>query len=107
MDDVNPGGVDAEAVDELTAAVLGVDDHGVDALEQAPLGGELARARLAREQVVGGQDERAAGQQGHVEHGRGQPLEMDDVGVRRRPAVAQHVGHVGRELAQAPRARAR
>ena len=61
MDDVDPGAVEAQAVDELAPSVLGVHDHGVDALEQPPLGGELARARLAGEQVVGGQHERPCG----------------------------------------------
>ena len=89
------------------AAVLGVHDDVVDALVEAALGAQLARARLARQDVVGGQDGRArARQQVDVERLDGEPLEVDDVGRARRAPVGHHVGHVLGELGGEPRARA-
>ncbi len=99
-------GVDAQLTGEAPAAVLGVDDHRVEAVVEAALGCPLARARLAREDVVRGQHERRAaaaerpaererrGQQPAVEVLDRQPLEVHDVGRARRAAVAEHVGHV-------------
>ena len=50
----------AELVDQPRAPVLGVHDDRVDALVERALGVALARRRLAREHVVGGEHERAA-----------------------------------------------
>ena len=83
-DDVDLLRRDAQRIDEPRAAVLGVHDDRVDAFVEAPLGGELAAARLARQDVVGGEHERAlARQQVDVERLHGEPLEVDDVGARR------------------------
>ena len=49
-------GVDAELADQQAAPVARVHDDRVDGVVQAPLGASLAGARLAREQVVRGQD---------------------------------------------------
>ena len=46
-DHVHAPGVDAELLDEASAAVRGVDDDRIETAEQPPLRGELADARLA------------------------------------------------------------
>jgi hypothetical protein len=100
---------------EALAAVLGVDDERIKTVIQAPLGRALSAARLAREDVVRSQHERAAGtvrraawrQQAAVELLDGEPLEVNDVGGARRAAVAEHVWDVLGELGQAARACAR
>ena len=72
-----------------------------DAPEQPRLRGDLARPRLAREDVVGGEDERAAGEQPLVDLPDGEPLEVHDVGGGGGAAVREHVGDVRREARQA------
>ena len=79
-----------------------------DALVEAALRAELAGARLARQDVVRGEDDGPrARQQVHVERLERQPLEVHDVGGARRAAVAQHVRDVRRELRGEAPARAR
>ena len=57
--------------------------------------GGRAAAPAARQDVVGGQHERApARQQRAVERRHGEPLEVHEVGGGGVRAVAQHVGHV-------------
>ena len=51
-------GVDAQLAGQPRATVLGVHDDRVEALVQPPLRGELARPRLARQDVVRGEHER-------------------------------------------------
>ena len=95
--------------------MLGVDDHRVEALVQAPLRRELARARLAREDIVGGQHERPAPavrgtpprQQMTVDVLDRQPLEVHDVRRAREAAVAKHVRDVLSELGDTLSSRAR
>ncbi len=98
VDHVDLLGRNAERVDELPAAVAGVDDDRVDAVIQVVLGGGLAGARLARQQVVGGQDERSIGEQRPVEVLEVEPLEVDDVPGAGGSPVAEHVGDVLGEL---------
>ena len=94
-DDVDERGVEAELVPQPRRAVLGVDDDGVHALVEPALPRELARARLAREHVVGGQQARVpVRQQAGVERLHRQPLEVHDVGAARQARVAEHAGHV-------------
>ena len=68
-------------LDELAAPVRRVHDDRVDARRTAAAGPGLARAGLARQQVVGGQHDRpgAAAGSGRA-HWTGEPLEVDDVG---------------------------
>ena len=74
-------------------------DDGVDGVVQPSLGAGLARARLAREQVVGGQDDWPRGEQAGVQPLQIEPLEVDDVGLAaREAAIAEHVRHVLGEL---------
>ncbi len=96
---------DGERLDEPPAPVLGVHDDRVHALVQAPLRGELAAARLARQDVVRGEDDRApARQQVHVDGLDRQPLEVHDVRRSRGAAVGEHVGHLLGDLGgEAPR----
>ena len=69
---------------ELVSAALAVHDDALEAAEEPPP--ELAlRRRAPRKHVVRREDERPArAEQPVVELGRGQPLEMDDVGVAAR-----------------------
>ena len=84
-DHVYARSVHAELVDEPPGAVAGVGDDGVEAPVQAPLGATLSGAGLAREDVVGGEHQRApAGQQRAVEMLHGEPLEVHEL-VRRGP----------------------
>ena len=57
-DDVDARGVEAELVAQPRGAVLGVHDDRVHPLVERALAGELAPARLARQDVVGGQHAR-------------------------------------------------
>jgi len=99
-------GPEAEPVDEPVAAVLGVYDDGVDAVIEAPLGSDLSASRLARKDVMGGQDERSAGrQQAHVQRLDREPLEVHDVCRGGGPPILAHVGHVLHELSGEPPAR--
>ena len=63
--------------------MLGVHDDRVDAGVEAALRGALARPRLARENVVGGEHERPAerAQEQRVERLDGEPLEVDDAEI--------------------------
>ena len=81
---------------EAARAVLGVHDHGVHRAQRAGGARALAGARLAREDVVGGQDlGRATARERPVELLDRQPLPVDDVGLAREAAaVAQHVRDV-------------
>ena len=123
VDDPDLGRVDPEALDEQVPAVARVHDDRVDRVVEAALGAYLPGARLAREQVVGGEDGRPVGQQVAVDGLDGQPLEVDHVGragnrrgsgacrARARaacrpgaPASPVHRAHGGR-TARAPRSR--
>ncbi len=119
-DHVHALGLDSQLADQPRAPVLGVHDDRVEALVQPPLGRELPRTGLAREDVVRGQHERARappvayrraavhagwGQQPAVEVLDGEPLEVHDVGLAREAAVAQHVGDVLGEPARRAQAR--
>ena len=75
---------------QAPAAVLGVHDDRVDAAVERPLGRALAGPRLARQDVVGREDERAreGAQQDRVERLHGQPLEVHDVRAARAAARA-------------------
>ena len=132
-DHVDPLRVHAQLACQALATVLGVDDDRVEALVQAALGGELARAGLARHDVVGGEHERPAqhrpgvapagtgggagaartgggaggGQQVAIEVLNREPLEVHDVSRARGAAVAEHVGDVLGQLCEALRAGAR
>ena len=107
-DHVDARRIDAQLARETLAAVLGVDDDRVEAVVQASLGGALPGTGLAREDVVGGQHERApgtgrgavGGQQAAVELLDREPLEVHDVGGARGAAVAEHVRDVLGELEQ-------
>ena len=72
-------GGDGQSVHQLAAPVLGVDDDRVDRVVQPSLGRGLPGPRLARQQIVGGQHDRAAGQEMAVEPLHVEPLEVDDV----------------------------
>jgi hypothetical protein len=86
-------------------------DNGVEALIQTPLGGELARARLAREDIVGCEHERsppaglrtASREQMTVDVLDREPLKVHDVRRARGATVGKHVGNVLGELGQALR----
>ena len=82
--------------------MLGQRHDGVDAVEQVRVCGQLAGTRLAREDVVGGEHERPAGQQAHVDLREREPLQVNDVGGPGRAAVAEHAGHVRGQAAEAP-----
>ena len=66
-DDLDPRGVQPDLAHEPAAAVLGEHDDGVRVTQQPPLCGDLAGPGLARQDVVGGQDDRPRGQQPGVE----------------------------------------
>ena len=97
----------------------GVHDDGVEALIQTPLGGELARARLAREDIVGREHERsppaglgmASRKQMPVDVLDREPLKVHDVRRARGAAVAKHVrdvlGELGDTLSSGARGEAR
>jgi hypothetical protein len=53
-DYVHAVGIDPE-LQQPAAPMRGVHDNRVEALVQSPLGGQLARPRLARQHVVGGE----------------------------------------------------
>ena len=79
-------GDDAELVlgdpepDERLAAALAVHDDAVEAAEEAAPQGFLLR-RAPRQQVVCGEDERSiVAEEPRVELGRGEPLQVHDVG---------------------------
>ncbi len=91
--------VDPELVHEPAPPVLGVGDDRVDRVVETTLGVELKRTRLTGQEIVGGQDQRAGGEQEAVDRLHGQPLEVDDVGRRGVAAQGQHVRHVLGELA--------
>ena len=102
-DDVDARGVEAELTAQPGGAVLGMDDDRVHPLVERALARELAPARLAREDVVGGQHARVdAREQQGVEVLHRQPLEVHDVRGTRCPPVAEHVRHVLREPRVAP-----
>ena len=88
--------------------MVGVHDDRVGALVEAALRPQLAGARLAREHVVGRDDHGpVAGQQADVQRLDREPLEVHDVGVAGRAAVAQHVRHVLGQLGRLAHARSR
>jgi hypothetical protein len=94
-------GVDPEPA-ERVASALAVDDDAVEACEE-PAPELLLRRRSAREQIVRGQDERApARQQALVELGRGEPLEVQDVGAP--PRESRHPERVLGRLEREPQA---
>ena len=70
-------------LDQLLDGAVRVDDHALGGLEH--VGPDGLRAAAARQDVVGGQDERAvvgdASQPAQVELGARQPLDVDDVRV--------------------------
>jgi hypothetical protein len=70
-------------------------DDGVEVLVEPPLRGLRAGDPLARQDVVRGDHERSpTRQQQPVDRGQRQPLEVDDVGGRCKPAIAEHGGDV-------------
>ena len=77
--------VDAELVDQAPRGRALVRDDRVHALDTAAAGRRAARARLARQHVVGGSTSGlAAREQVNVERLDGQPLEVHDVGLAAR-----------------------
>ena len=106
VDHVDAVGIQPETLDQLPAAVVGMDDDRVHPPVQPSLRGRLAGARLTREQIVAGQHERARGQKRAVEPLHVEPLEVRDVGVAAQAAVAEHVRNVLEQLARLPHPRA-
>ena len=79
-DHVQPLGRDAEC-SECLAPALGVHDDRVEASEQ-PQPETPATPGAARQKIVRGEDERARrAEECHVELGRGEPLQVEDVGL--------------------------
>jgi hypothetical protein len=103
-DHVHLLGGDTEHVDEPAATVLGVDDDRGNAIVELPLRPGLTRACLAWEQIVGRQHDRPGREQVAVEPLQREPLEVDDIGAPRQPAVARHVRDVPQRLGDPPRA---
>ena len=103
---VDPARVDRELAGEAITAVHGVHNDRVEALIQTPLGRELARARLAREDIVGREHECsppagrgiASREQMTVDVLDREPLKMHDIRRARGAAVAKHVRDVLSEL---------
>ncbi len=82
----------ARLVDEALAAVRGVRDHEVGALIDPALRRALPGSRLARQDVVGRDDERAAARECQL-------VELLD----RRPLDVREVGRAGAQASQAGR----
>ena len=84
--------VEAGLRDQAVAAVVRVRDDRIEAVEEADLGRARAGDALSRQDVVGGEDERAPPREEvRVQLGDREPLEVDEVGLARGRAVAEHV----------------
>ena len=102
-DHMAASGWNAEFALKPLAAVLAVDDDGVSAAVGAAQAGDLPRAWLTRNNIVGGDHERAvARQQRGSDLRQRQPLEVHDVSLPCGAAVAEHLGNLCCE----PRSRA-
>ena len=96
--------VEAGLRDQAVAAVVRVRDDRIEAVEEADLGRAGAGDALPRQDVVGGEDERAPPrEQVRVELGDREPLEVDEVGLARGGAVAEHVRDMRSDCAPAGR----
>ncbi len=94
-DHVDTRRVEAGLCDQAVAAVVRVRDDRIEVVQEADLGRARAGDALARQDVVGGEDERAPPrEQVRVQRGDREPLEVNDVGLARAGAVAEHVRDV-------------